>query len=214
MDRKSYLGASRMQKRKSISDLELVAVREAMAAAGPLEEDEWLMFRSLLKEVSFQKKEHLIREGQVDNYLSFLFNGICRDYVIKDGKEFTLGFHFPGEFVGSYASFVTGTASRIYVQALTPVIIVRMRDSELNELYRISHNGEHIGRFFAEQLYVLKENREIELLTLSAFERYEKLMEEQPGLFLQIPQKLLAEYLGMTPENFSRMKRRSAEQTG
>ena len=48
--------------------------------------------------------------------------------------------------------------------------------------------------------------REIELLTLSAEERYINFMRRCPKVLLQIPQKYLASYLNMKPETFSRLR--------
>ena len=49
------------------------------------------------------------------------------------------------------------------------------------------------------------------LIADSAEEKFRKLMERSPHVVQLIPQKHLASYLGMTPETFSRMRKKWME---
>ncbi|EGU58336.1 cyclic nucleotide-binding protein [Vibrio nigripulchritudo ATCC 27043] len=53
-----------------------------------------------------------------------------------------------------------------------------------------------------------KEQRERDLLCLSAQERYEKLLESSPNLIERVTQNDIARYLGVTPVGLSRIKQR------
>ena len=48
--------------------------------------------------------------------------------------------------------------------------------------------------------------REIDLLTLSPRNRYNRVLERSPQLFQHIPLKYIASYLRMTPETLSRLR--------
>ncbi|MNL75244.1 hypothetical protein D3C87_2010170 [compost metagenome] len=58
-----------------------------------------------------------------------------------------------------------------------------------------------------ERLYIRKEERERELLFLSALQRYEAFLVKYPGLENRIPQYHIASYLGISPVSLSRMLR-------
>jgi CRP-like cAMP-binding protein len=57
----------------------------------------------------------------------------------------------------------------------------------------------------AEYLFLLRDQRESELLSLSATERYERFLREHASLGGQIPQHQIASYLGVTPVSLSRL---------
>ena len=50
-------------------------------------------------------------------------------------------------------------------------------------------------------------DREIDLLTTSPKARYERVLERSPRLFQEIPHRYIANYLRMTPETLSRLKK-------
>lgn len=169
---------------------------------------DWEIYKSKIKDRKFEKGESITKAGEVEGYLNFVLSGVGRGYVInKEGKEYTTQFCFAGDFISSYSSFINQTPSNLFVQALTPMTLASVSKKNLDWLYGISKNGEKMGRLSAEQQYVLKEEKEIMLISLSARERYEDLINKRPDLIQAIPQKHLASYLGVTPESFSRLKK-------
>lgn len=68
--------------------------------------------------------------------------------------------------------------------------------------------GLNIGRVASESLFIHKQTQQIDLLMLTAEERYVKLLERQPEIVQRTPQKHIASYLGITPESFSRIRKK------
>ncbi|MCY1222048.1 hypothetical protein D9M69_651860 [compost metagenome] len=58
-----------------------------------------------------------------------------------------------------------------------------------------------------EDLVLQQIEREKDLLTHSPKERYERVLKRSPQLFQEIPNKHIANYLRMTPETLSRLKK-------
>jgi hypothetical protein len=56
--------------------------------------------------------------------------------------------------------------------------------------------------------FVMLENRVFDLISMPAEERYQKLFDQNRKLFNQVPLQYLASMLGMTPETFSRIRRK------
>lgn len=52
------------------------------------------------------------------------------------------------------------------------------------------------------------ENRVADLISLTAEERYKRLFEQNPEMLNLVPLQYLASMLGMTPETFSRIRKR------
>jgi CRP-like cAMP-binding protein len=67
---------------------------------------------------------------------------------------------------------------------------------------------ERVGRRLAEFYFVDKEQREIEIVLLDAEKRYQIFLQQYPGLSQLIPQYHIASYLGVTPTQLSRIRRK------
>jgi len=52
------------------------------------------------------------------------------------------------------------------------------------------------------------QNRIIKLMSASAIERYEEFIETYPNIVQRVPQRMIASYLGITPEALSTVKRK------
>jgi CRP-like cAMP-binding protein len=78
----------------------------------------------------------------------------------------------------------------------------------LNEFYDRHACWERLGRKNAEQLVLIKEAREKELLLDSLEVRYQRFLQEFPGLADRIPQYHIASYLGVTDVALSRIRKK------
>lgn len=58
-----------------------------------------------------------------------------------------------------------------------------------------------------ENLVVQQLEREVDILTASPKERYERVLARSPRLFQEIPGRNIANYLRMSPETLSRLKK-------
>ena len=173
----------------------------------------WTEMRTYLKERTFKKGAYICRHGQVEHYLSIIVEGSCRGfYTNKDGEEISVGFMFPNDFVSAYYSFLTQRPSLMAIQAVTPVTIISISHTHLNRLCDKYKSAERIGRLNAERIYRRKEEREIALLTMSATERYQDLVNRNPQLLQEISLKHIASYLGIKPESLSRIRKQLARQ--
>ena len=78
--------------------------------------------------------------------------------------------------------------------------------TRITQLYDSHPKIERLARILAEQFFVQKEKREIELVTLEAKDRYRIFQEEHPQLEQLIPQYHIASYLGVSPTQLSRIR--------
>lgn len=174
----------------------------------PLSDQDWQVFSSRLVKRAFPKKSVILKVGQTETHLSFIEKGMVRLYIPKEENDLTFGFTFQNEFVSAYDSFITQTPCSYQVQALADTVLWSVSYQDLQYIYKHSSAGNRIGRYAAENLFLIKTRRELSLLNESAEERYQKLFEERPQLIRQIPLKYIASYIGITPQALSRIRAR------
>lgn len=165
-------------------------------------------FTKLLKVKNYKSGETILQKGQTDNHLSFLNKGIVRFYVEKNANDITFDFIFANTFYCHYDSFYSRKPTQFYSEALTDVEILYIDYSSLNNLFTTCEFAKDLTRMAVEKLLEKKVKRELSLLTNTPTERYLNLLQGQPRLLQQIPQKYLAAYLGIVPETLSRIRKR------
>lgn len=170
-------------------------------------EDIQHFFLEKWKEKEFQRSDLITEAGTIERYFYFVLEGIQMIYVINSkGEKVVLGFSFANDFSGVYPSFLKQKPANYFLEALTPSKMLAITLQNLLLIYERFPAFEQWGRIFHQEVLMGRVSREVELLTLSAKERYINFMRRCPEPLLQIPQKHLASYLNMKPETFSRLR--------
>lgn len=156
----------------------------------------------------FKKGEILVSAGSVCRKSFHITRGIARKYYLKNGKEYTTDFFFEDDIAVAYNSYTFEQPGTEYIDCLTDVnaSITYRKDweaakakfpqlLELDLLLTEVHAG------------ALEEDL-LDLRTLSAPERYQKLMAEAPELLQYIKLTHIASYLNISLETLSRIRAR------
>jgi CRP-like cAMP-binding protein len=158
-------------------------------------------------EQKFAKNAFLVSEGKVDQNIYFIESGAVRVFLQTEYEELTVRFGYNDSFITALSSFINGTPSEFYVQAIraTTVHIV----SKAQFLDFIAQDVRHLQLYNAilEGLVIQQMEREIDLLTQSPTERLQRVLARSPRVFQEIPSKYIASYLRMTPETLSRIRK-------
>jgi CRP-like cAMP-binding protein len=168
------------------------------------DEDLDLVFLKL-EIVSFERKEIMTREGQVEKYLYFVLDGIQRGYHLKNGKEFTVAFTYYPSFSGIPESLLSKSPSKYYLETITPSTLIRIPYHFMEELAITRRSIDHLIRKICERFILGLSERNFELLSASMEERFSIFMKRSGHLINKIPHKYLASYLGIDPTNFSKL---------
>ena len=158
--------------------------------------------------VSFKKGEVLLVEGEVCNFIGFIVEGSIRFYQLKEGNEKVTAFWFPGDFLSNYRSFVANQPSTHFIECLADGSFWRLRKAHLEKLYDAFPNIDRLGRKMAERLYLMVTHRLDHLLSETPEERYKAMQEKNSRLLQEIPQYMIASYLGVSAETLSRIRKR------
>lgn len=148
----------------------------------------------------------LLKEGEVEKNVYYIESGAVRVFLLSEHEELTIRFGYEGSVINSLASFIKGTPSEFYIEAIRKTSLRVISKEELHKL--IYGSTENLQQYTAmlEMLVTQQIEREIDLLTVSPSERLKRVLERSPNLFQQVPLKYIASYLRMTPETLSRVR--------
>ncbi|MBC8042416.1 MAG: Crp/Fnr family transcriptional regulator [Rhizobacter sp.] len=169
---------------------------------------EWRAVRSSLSLKPLLKREALVMAGEVCRHVAFVEQGCLRCFYHSDGKEITAHFQVEGQFSTDYQSLTTQTPTNRTIEAVEPSMVVLMSYGQLQYLYRTVPALESFARAILEKALVDNQNRLASFLCDSPEERYLRLLKESPEVLRRVPQRLIASYLGITPEALSRIRNR------
>lgn len=163
--------------------------------------------QSLHRLETLKANQHFLKSGRPCFKIGKLKSGVLRGYVIDNREdEVTTHFYQEGDMiVGSYLPNINTSFS---IQALensvidvadyADVISLVNKDLEITTI---------INREF-EKLNKQLQSRLVSLLNLDSVEKYELFLNEYPGLVNRIPHYYIAQYLGITPTQLSRARKK------
>lgn len=174
-----------------------------------ISENTWEALRIQFIELELEKGEYFVFEGDIAGDFAFLREGVIRAfYTNQEGIEYTKHFFRPPSIVGSYSSLITNEPSIYSQQALTHCKLLKANYKSILGLYDEFTDLERLARKFAEKYFVENEKKEIEIVLLNADKRYLNFQREYAGLDQLIPQYYIASFLGITPIQLSRIRRK------
>lgn len=144
-------------------------------------EEDWDRFVERTRK-HVQQGTYLIATGEPVKHAYFCSEGLFRlFYTLTDGREYNVGFSPEDDYVTSYGAMVKEEASTFTIEAMEDSVVIEIPHNVLGELMDTSHMWERFVRKSVERLYIRKEERERELLYLSAKERYHAFLLKYPG---------------------------------
>lgn len=171
-----------------------------------------MFVRSVFVVRQLRKGEFYQRAGEITTHGGFVVRGCLRTYEIDpDGVESIIFFSAERGWVGDIQSARTLRPTMYYVDAIEPaeLLVVTLADFE-----RLLSRFPDIARGYQlalERTSAARQRRIALALNSTAEERYSQFVKRSPSLEARIPQRMLASYLGMTPETLSRVRRKRRE---
>lgn len=160
------------------------------------------------KPITIKRNEFLLKEGKVCDFIAFVNSGVIRHYHLKDGKEITCDITLNNSFITDFKSFTQNIPSNYNFQILKNVELFIIKKKQLSELYKNYKNIESLGRIMAEQVALRTIDIAMSLSSDKPLERVEKFIIQRPDLFQEVPQRYLANLVGISPESLSRIRAR------
>lgn len=161
-----------------------------------------------IQKVRFKKGELITQYGQVEDVVYFINAGIVEMSIKSYMTEKIIDFFFEEEMFCGFTSFITQLPTDIQILALIDCEMEMIPRNSLMLAYDTSLEANKFGRILTEQGYIRKSNREKNLLTKTAEERYSEMFQSHSQYISYIPVNKIAKYLGIHPESLSRIRKK------
>lgn len=152
----------------------------------------------------------LLRQGDIFPYLYFINQGVLMLRYVEGAYEKACDFFFENDFATSFDSFENQKKSDFYLQALadSEVLVWKYHDLIALENEASYHK---IAHFMARELYFEENRLKTMLIAYPAEKMYKILQQEFPQIMKQIPLRYIAEFMSITPEHLSRLRKKMEE---
>jgi CRP-like cAMP-binding protein len=158
------------------------------------------------KQIILERNEFLKVADSIDTNIYFIESGSLRVFVINEYEEQTIRFGYKGNIIVSLDSFLSGKPSDLYIQAIKKSEVKVISKAMFDEFLKSELNKDWWIKALTS-LVLQQMEREMDILTSSPKERYERVFKRSPQLFQEVPHRYIANYLRMSPETLSRLKK-------
>ena len=162
---------------------------------------------------SYSANEYIFKEGDFNKNIYLIIKGVIRTYFVNDkGDEKTNYIAAENNFAYNYESLFRNKASLYFCQTLEPTEVLCI---DFEEAVAITEKNPKLLQCriqFYEYAVGLLSNRIHNLIVNSSKERYLNFIEKYPSLSQRVPNKYIANVLGITPVQLSRIRKQIATQ--
>lgn len=167
---------------------------------------------SFVRERKIKKGQFLVHEGAVSRCTNFVNEGSVRTYFVElNGQEHIVQFAIEGWWISDLNSFIQQVPATFNVQAIEDCIVLELPYENLEKLYENVPKMERYFRILTQRAFVAFQQRVLQNISMTAEDRYLAFLKKHPKIELRIPQRLVASYLGISPEFLSKIKKRLKE---
>lgn len=163
---------------------------------------------SFFKPVTMKKGDFFLKSGRACDKLSFIQSGLVRIFAATEDKEITQWISSKGDFVTDLSSLVFDSPARWTIQALADTELFTISKEDYKNIGKVVPEWHELEKLFIAKCFTMMEDRIFSHLSMTAEERYNLFFENNRELFNQVPLQYIASMLGMTPETFSRIRKK------
>jgi CRP-like cAMP-binding protein len=186
-----------------------IKLLEYIASNITLQKKDIALIEKYFEPVLYPKNRILEEEGKVPVYLYYIVSGYLRLFHYNEnGDEVTTHINCPPGFFTSYFNFINQTRADENVECVTDCELLRITKEDLDQLTAESDVMKDFSIRVFQQSITYNENRSKELATLTAEQRYLKLVTNYPDILHNVPVQYIASFLGMKAESLSRIRRK------
>ena len=179
-----------------------------------LSEEETDRLISIIRVTKVKKRQFIDQPNYVCRYRNYVIKGAFRSYFIdQEGKDHTVQIAVEDWFVSDFYSYITQTPATLFVEALEDATILQMSYEDIEALCKEIHSLSEYFRVTTERAFAFSRRRTLANLSMTAEERYLDLLSRYPDIVQRVSQRILASYLGFTPEFLSKIRKNLATNT-
>lgn len=156
-----------------------------------------------------KRNDILLTKNQTSSKYYFINKGCIRLFTTsKDGNENSRYFAFEGSFVTALPSFIDQLPAEEYLQTIqkSELLFISRKD-----FYSLVDTIPQFAKLYTEILehgFIMAQKRIYGFQGFDALEKVTWVIKHQPKLLLNVSNKMVASYLGLSPSTLSRIKQR------
>lgn len=182
-------------------------LRKALSVNFNVTDEQWAVIAGYFKPLTAKRNEILLEKGKVSQYMYFIAKGCLRILLIgDDGQEATRFLLFEGQMGTAFPSFTLREPSAASIQSIEPSELLIIGYTDYQRLIDELPGWERMSRLNLERAYIDAIERIESLITMDARRRYDILLKQHPRIVQRLPNKIVADYLGISQETLSRLK--------
>ena len=183
-------------------------LRSYLESKGHFTEREFDFLEALFKPATLHSGEFLQQAGEPVRHAAFVAKGCLRSYVIDAaGKEVTLEFAPENWWIGDRTFLVGGATCECFIDSIGQSDLLLFDQASHQKMVESVPAFATMFRVAFQKYAAAKDRRIINALSMSIEERYLEFLKTYPGIALQVPQRMLASYFGVSPETLSRVRK-------
>jgi len=170
--------------------------------------DEMQQIEASFEEMTVEDRHLLAEADKVCSRLYFVIKGVLRIASTNDkGVDVTHYFYKEDQFCTILQSFNERTPTPSFIQACCNATVISITNERLAQLIKQVPVLHEVLENIHQQKLLEKVNVKNLYIGANALEIYRRFLVSQPDIALRVSQKDIAEYLGITPQSFSRIRR-------
>ncbi|MBP6236809.1 MAG: Crp/Fnr family transcriptional regulator [Saprospiraceae bacterium] len=159
------------------------------------------------KHIKTKRNEHLLQQGETCKYVYFIAKGCLQVYVYdKDYNETTRDIVIEDNWCSELLSFGSGKPATENIKTVEPSELFAIDRQSFQTMMETVPQFDKVYKQILEASYANSVYRINTFVSLTALERIKWLMEYRPMLMTRLSSKLIASYLGINKDVFSRLK--------
>lgn len=162
---------------------------------------------SHFKSVSVKRNELLLQQGNICRSVYFISKGCLQVFVYdQEGNETTRDIVVENNWCSELISFGSQQPANENIRAVEPTELCAIDFQGFQQMMKTVPQFDKVYKQILEASYANSVYRINTFVSLSALERIKWLMDYRPQLMTRLSSKLIASYLGISQETFSRLK--------
>ncbi|MEL6190537.1 MAG: Crp/Fnr family transcriptional regulator [Bacteroidota bacterium] len=185
--------------------------RKKLLESGPVEDALWQEIQRQAKFLEVKKGEELVQYYSVSTDLFFVLKGsFVVSQITEQGDSKAVWFHFDDvfEYVGSPDSLFSGESTKYEIKALEDGKVIKF-PKEVIDVWVKTYPS--FNQIFIETIvhdFITIYDARSSLLTYSTLEFLQYTQEKFPFILEKLPAHYIADFLGITPEWYSKLKKK------
>ena len=171
-------------------------------------QDELKAFTDVLTQVSVSKGQFLLKSGTNVKHQYFVVKGCLKAYYLDDkGNSHIIQFAVENWWIGDFEAFFNQAPAKLYIEAIEDAQLLSISYANLQNIYAQAPIYERYFRLLLTRAFIGQSRRILSSQEKNTKERYLEFCASYPLIEDRVPNYDIANYLGVTPENLSRVRR-------